>query len=265
MIRAGEFMMGSPDENEGRRRNEGPRHRVTIGRRFAIGRYPVTFDEYDRFCEAKEQDKPADQGWGRERRPVINVSWDDAQAYVAWLSQETGKTYRLPVGSGMGICLPGWHDNPVFVRRRDHARERQLSAILGLGRTSEVGAYPANPWRIHDMHGNVWEWMEDDWHENYQSAPIDGSAWKDREQAGIRAFAFCAAAPGAIESEGLPVCLPRQGRHRLPGRQHRVPSGPNTFLIPETLTSLFLGSRAKPWSIFLAGKVSWPRPPSSRG
>ena len=92
----GEFMMGSTEEEEGRFDEEGPRHRVTIGQRFAIGRYPVTFDEYDRFCEVMAIRKTEDDGWGRGRRPVVNVSWQEARRYVAWLSLETGRTYRLP-------------------------------------------------------------------------------------------------------------------------------------------------------------------------
>src|SRR5208282_4810553 len=84
VIPAGEFMMGSTEEEEGGYADERPQHRVTIGQRFAIGRYSVTFAEYDRFCEAKQREKPGDKGWGRERRPVINVSWEDAQAYIAW-------------------------------------------------------------------------------------------------------------------------------------------------------------------------------------
>jgi hypothetical protein len=96
VIPAGDFMMGSTGQEEGRFDDERPHHRVAIGQRFAIGRYPVTFDEYDPFCEATQREKPGDEGWGRGRWPVINISWQDAQAYVAWLSQETGQAYRLP-------------------------------------------------------------------------------------------------------------------------------------------------------------------------
>jgi Sulfatase-modifying factor enzyme 1/TIR domain len=96
VIPAGEFMMGSADSEEESNEVERPRHRVTVAERLAIGRYPVTFAEYDRFCEARQRDKPGDQGWDRGRRPVIHVGWQDAQAYVAWLSQETGRPYRLP-------------------------------------------------------------------------------------------------------------------------------------------------------------------------
>ena len=83
VIPSGEFMMGSVENEEGRFEYEEPRHRVTIDHRFGIGRYPVTSDEYDRFCEATQRKKPGDEGWGRDRRPVINVSWEDAQEYLA--------------------------------------------------------------------------------------------------------------------------------------------------------------------------------------
>jgi hypothetical protein len=93
VIATGLFGMGATEEEQG---GEGPRHFVTIGQRFAIGRFPVTFDEYDRFCEAKQWEKPSDAGWGRGRRPVINVNWREAQDYISWLSQATGRAYRLP-------------------------------------------------------------------------------------------------------------------------------------------------------------------------
>jgi Sulfatase-modifying factor enzyme 1/TIR domain len=96
VIPAGEFLMGSSDQEEGGYENERPRHRVTIGRRFALGRYPVTFDEYDRFRAEKQREKPGDAGWGRGRRPVINVNWQDAKEYIAWLSQETERAIGCP-------------------------------------------------------------------------------------------------------------------------------------------------------------------------
>jgi formylglycine-generating enzyme required for sulfatase activity len=92
----GEFLMGSPKDEGGRASDEGPLHRVMIGRRCAIGRYPVTFDEYDHFCAATTRDKPADAGWGRSRRPVIDISWWGAVTYCKWLANETGQPYRLP-------------------------------------------------------------------------------------------------------------------------------------------------------------------------
>jgi formylglycine-generating enzyme required for sulfatase activity len=178
VIPAGEFMMGSSDSEEGWNEYERPKHRVTIRSRFALGRYPRTFDEYDRFCEAKQRGKPDDSGWGRGRRPVINVSWDDAQAYIAWLSQETGKPYRLPSEAEWEYaCRAGTTSRYSF---GDMITPDQANyADSGLWRTSEVGAYSANPWGLHDMHGNIWEWVDDDWHENYRGAPSDGSAWKE--------------------------------------------------------------------------------------
>ncbi|MEM7560769.1 MAG: SUMF1/EgtB/PvdO family nonheme iron enzyme, partial [Planctomycetota bacterium] len=95
-VKAGKFLMGSPESEEDRRESEGPQHEVTIGGSFAVGRYAVTFQEYDHFCERTRRKKPGDESWGRNRRPVINVSWKDATAYTEWLSQETGETYRLP-------------------------------------------------------------------------------------------------------------------------------------------------------------------------
>jgi hypothetical protein len=93
-IPAGEFTIGSPDEANWDS-DEGPRRRISVAG-FAIGKYEVSFDEYDRFCEATGRDKPGDSGWGRGKRPVINVSWHDAAAYAQWLSAQTGKSYRLP-------------------------------------------------------------------------------------------------------------------------------------------------------------------------
>jgi formylglycine-generating enzyme required for sulfatase activity len=180
VIPAGEFSMGSPEGEEGRHADEGPRHRVRIGRRFAIGRCPVTFEEYERFCEATQREKPADQDWGRGRRPVINVAYGDARAYVAWLSLQTGKAYRLPSEAEWEYaCRAGTttrysFGDSIAPKDANYSESR-------LGRTSEVGAYPANPWGLRDMHGNVWEWVEDDWHDSYEGAPDDGSAWKEAE------------------------------------------------------------------------------------
>jgi formylglycine-generating enzyme required for sulfatase activity len=178
VIPAGEFWMGSSKEEEGRTGWEAPRHLVTISRRFAIGRYPVTFGEYDRFCEAKQREKPSDHGWGRARRPVINVSWQDAGAYIAWLSQEARRAYRLPSEAEWEYaCRAGTETRYSF---GDAITPNDANfAESGVVRSNVVGAYPPNPWKLYDMHGNVWEWVEDDWHEDYERAPDDGSARRD--------------------------------------------------------------------------------------
>ncbi|NBC33652.1 MAG: SUMF1/EgtB/PvdO family nonheme iron enzyme [Alphaproteobacteria bacterium] len=168
---AGQFMMGSEEYDD-----EKPPHKVTIGNRFAVGRYPVTFAEYDRFVAATGANAPNDEGWGRERRPVITVSWEDAQAYVAWLSRETGKPYRLlSEAEWEYACRAG--TTTTYSWTDDITPERANYNDSGHDKTMPVGSYPANPWGLYDMHGNVWEWVEDRWHDSYEGAPDDGSAW----------------------------------------------------------------------------------------
>lgn len=163
----GAFAMGDDKSWE---KDDKPAHSVTLSH-FGIGQYPVTFEEYDRFCEATRQGKPADQGWGRGRRPAINVSWDDAQAYCRWLSQQTGQDYRLlteaqweyacRAGSDATYCF-GDDEKPLS----DYAWYRRNSG----GQTYPVGEKQANVWGLHDLHGNVWEWVWD-WYGPYSKEP----------------------------------------------------------------------------------------------
>jgi len=172
-IPAGRFAMGSPPDEEGRWDDEGPQHAVSVPA-FAIGRYPVTFAEYDHFCEVTGREKPDDRGWGRGRRPVINVSWEDAQAYLAWLSEATGKPYRLPSEAE-------WE----YACRAGTTTPRYAEPLADIGwfrdnsdrRTHPVGEKAANAWGLHDTLGNVVEWCADHWHDSYEGAPSDGSAW----------------------------------------------------------------------------------------
>ncbi len=179
VLPAGDFMMGSPDTDKDAQDYEKPRHKVTIGYRFAVGRYPVTFEEYDRFCETagvKQWVKqPGDQGWGRGRRPVINVSRDDAKAYVDWLSKQTGKSYRLlSEAQWEYACRAG---AATRYSSGDCITEKDANCNDNVGKTTEVGSYNPNPWGLFDMHGNVWEWVEDVGHDTYEGAPDDGGAW----------------------------------------------------------------------------------------
>lgn len=96
VIPAGSFLMGSPEDEEDRDDDEGPQQEITFARSFALARDPISFDEYDAFCEATGRDKPYDEGWGRGRRPAIYVSWEDAQAWCAWMTEQTGAPWRLP-------------------------------------------------------------------------------------------------------------------------------------------------------------------------
>src|SRR5215469_15767096 len=237
-------MMGSPEGEEGRFDDEGPQHRVTIGQRFAIGRYPVTFDEYDRFCEAKQGEKPADEGWGRGRRPVINVSWQDAQAYIAWLSQETGRTYRLPSEAEWEyVCRAGTATRYSFGDAITPYNANYGDSELEC--TSEVGAYSANAWGLHDMHGNVWEWVDDDWHENYRDAPSDGSAWKYTGKGPEpRLCVLRGGSWGKLSrGPGPPAAV---GAAQAAGTTMSGSGWPEHFLNSRPLTSLLLGSGRSP-------------------
>ncbi|MGF1453763.1 MAG: SUMF1/EgtB/PvdO family nonheme iron enzyme [Alphaproteobacteria bacterium] len=186
VVPAGRFVMGAPPGEEGRSDDEGPQHEVRFAAPFALGRYPVTFGEYDAFCEAEGRRKPKDQGWGRGGRPVIDVSWDDAKAYCAWASDRTGAAYRLPseaeweYACRAGTTTPFSFGETIFTDQANYDGNHRY----GNGRTGEyrkrttpVGTFPANAFGLHDMHGNVFEWCEDPWHDSYVGAPADGSAW----------------------------------------------------------------------------------------
>jgi formylglycine-generating enzyme required for sulfatase activity len=183
VVEPGQFEMGSATGEKNADASESPRHTVTIGYRFAVSRYPITFDEWDA-CHARKVCKyiPGDQHWGRGRQPVLNVNWEHAQQYVKWLYKETGKPYALlseaeyeyatragsqtayPWGNEIGIrnancdgCgSPPWEDH----------------------QTARVGSFAPNAFGLYDMVGNVREWVEDCWHKSYEGRPpTDGSSW----------------------------------------------------------------------------------------
>ncbi len=185
VIPAGSFLMGSPEGEEGRFDWEGPQHRVTLARPFGIGRFTVTFDDYDAFCAVTKREKPDDQGWGRGRQPVINVSWDDAAAYCQWVSAQTGQGYRLPseaeweYGCRAGTTTPFHFGATLSTAQANYnGNDTYGSGALGQHRrrTVAMGSLPANPWGLHEIHGNVWEWCEDCRNGSYDGAPTDGSA-----------------------------------------------------------------------------------------
>ena len=273
VVPAGSFIMGSPDNELNRAKYEGPQHHVTFARQLAVGKFSVTFEEWDACVEDGGCNgySPKDEGWGRRRRPVINVSWNDANAYVAWLSVKTGKIYRLlseaerehvakvdSLVGPSGDCRfavfwattcgtrrsrpPGWspapspnHSNLLGGRhgcgrfctseicchpngvgcpryRRSAPAKGRLDRMARAGsrtafwwgptisptqanyngiyiydtgltgehrqRTVPVDSFRSNRWGIFQVHGNVWEWTQDCWHENYAGAPADGSPWE---------------------------------------------------------------------------------------
>ncbi|NJA04989.1 SUMF1/EgtB/PvdO family nonheme iron enzyme [Methylococcaceae bacterium WWC4] len=175
IIPAGSFAMGG-----GKYDNEKPIHTVTFAKPFKLGKYPVTFAEYDVFAEQTGRVKPQDEGWGRGRRPVVNVSWQDAVDYAAWLRETTGKPYRLPSEAEWEYACRAGSRGEFFWGDDAGLAEHYAWFDENAGGTSqEVGLKLANPFGLHDMAGNVWEWPQDAWHDNYQGAPNDGSVWLD--------------------------------------------------------------------------------------
>ena len=178
VVPAGDFLMGSPDGKGSD--NEHPQHKVTVAKPFAVGKLEVTFDQWDacvvqRGCSAVTDDRD----WGRGSRPVINVSWDDAKTYVAWLAKLTGKSYRL-------LTEAEWE----YSARAGAATDYSWGGAIGGGnancdgcgsqwdntQTAPAGSFKPNAFGFYDMHGNVWEWVEDCYESGYWGAPDDGSA-----------------------------------------------------------------------------------------
>ena len=201
VVPSGRFMMGSPRSEEGRFDNEGPVHRVSIPSAFAVGVYEVTRGEFGRFVsstgrsmgdecrtyEDGEFEYRSGRSWlspgfsQTDMHPAVCVSWDEARAYVDWLSGETGEAYRLLSESEWEyVARAGtttryhWGD----AIGRNLANCGDCGSRWDGASTSPVGVFGANGFGLHDVHGNVWELVEDCWHESYAGAPRDGSAWK---------------------------------------------------------------------------------------
>jgi len=177
-IAGGSFSMGCGAPDTACLDAEKPVHTVKV-KSFKLSKHEVTFDQYDAFAAATGRAKPDDKGWGRGNRPVINVNWEDANAFVTWLAKQTGEPYRLPTEAEWEYAARAgtstvylWGNEVGF----------GLANCTGCGsnfdgdRTSPVGTFAANKFGLHDVHGNVWEWVQDCWQEGYAGAPSDGSA-----------------------------------------------------------------------------------------
>ena len=224
------FMMGS-HIGDGFN-DERPRHRVRIDYRIAVGVYEVTFAEWDACANAGGCGGyvPDDRGWGRGNRPVINVSWDDAQSYVRWLSRRTDKTYRL-------LSEAEWE----YVARAGTTTQYHWGDEIGHNRancdgcgsrwddekTAPAGSFSANKWGLQDVHGNVWEWVEDCWNVSYAGAPADGSAWG----AGCLRESRVARRLVGPQTLGPPRREPRQGRLWRSAHQLRISYCPDAYAI----------------------------------
>ena len=184
VIPAGRFRMGCVSGQECTD-SEFPVHEVAIPQPFAVSKYEVTFDDWDT-CVARggcSGYRPDDDGWGRGRHPVSSVSWDDAREYVAWLSEQTGAEYRLLseaeweyVARAGSQSAYSW-GNDIGVNRANCADYSFGTCGDQWENTAPVGSFEPNAFGVHDMHGNVDEWVEDCWNESYLGAPLDGSAW----------------------------------------------------------------------------------------
>jgi len=181
VVPAGSFMMGSPESEAGRQPWEGPQRRVTIARPFGVGKFEVTFAEWDACAaaggcapEGEGPYWPNDRGWGRGNRPVINVSWLDAKRYVRWLNSKVGgRSYRL-------LTEAEWEYSARAGTVTAHATGATITAAqvqMSARRTLPIGSFPANALKLHDMHGNVWEWVEDCYKFDYFGLAMDGSAY----------------------------------------------------------------------------------------
>jgi len=174
VIPKGSFKMGSDEGSD----DEKPMHTVTIGYEYAMSQYEITFDDYDRFCEATGRAKPGDQGWGRGQRPVITVSWEEMKVYTQWLTEQTGNPYRLPTEAEWEYAArAGTTTSYSFGDDVNQLGNYAWYDGNSGNQTHPVGEKRANGFGLYDMHGNVWEWVEDIWYTNYEGAPTDGSAW----------------------------------------------------------------------------------------
>lgn len=176
-LSGGDFLMGSGTSSLDS--DERPRHPVSVPP-FAIGKYEVTFAEYDVFADDTGRARPDDEGWGRGDRPVVNVSWYDAAAYAEWLSEQTGKRYRLPTESEWEFMAGAtsrslyWWGTHIGSGR---ANCFNCGSEWDSNRTAPVGSFQPNLFSLHDTAGNAQEWVQDCYHDSYEFAREDGSAW----------------------------------------------------------------------------------------
>jgi formylglycine-generating enzyme required for sulfatase activity len=178
VVPAGKFTMGSPETEKDREKDESPVHEVTIAKPFAVGRTHVTFAEWDVCVAASACPKASDDGWGRGDRPVFQVSWEDARDYVTWLKRMTGKDYRLLSEAEWEYAARAgnqgwWSFGDDEAQLGDYAWFRENSD----GKSQPVAKKKPNVFGLYDMHGNVWQWVEDPYHSNYEGAPLDGTVW----------------------------------------------------------------------------------------
>ena len=208
VVPSGSFMMGSPEGEVGRFENEGPAHRVVFSRPFGVGKYEIRRREFVNFVaetghamgdscwtyELGEWKVRLERSWTNpgfaqgDSHPAVCVSWEDAKSYVEWLSQRSGEAYRLLSESEWEYAARAGTEGPFHfgsaistdMANFDDTNARRLGRTGAYRRkTVPAGTFPANGFKLHDMHGNVWEWVEDCWHDGYEGAPSNGTTWTD--------------------------------------------------------------------------------------
>lgn len=183
-IPGGTFMMGSPSEEFDRHEDE-VQQRITLSP-YKMSKHLITFEQYDAFCEATGREKPDDMGWGRGKRPVMNVNWHDARAFAEWVGA------RLPTEAEWEYAARAGTDTPFYTGMCLDTRQANFNgnypyADCSAGefrrKTTPVGSFDANPWGLYDMHGNLWQWCSD-WYDDYpgksQTNPTGPETGTDR-------------------------------------------------------------------------------------
>jgi formylglycine-generating enzyme required for sulfatase activity len=180
VVPAGEFLMGSPQTEKDRSDDEGPQHKVSIASAFAVSKFDVTFADWDACVSVGGCPEVSDGGFGRGTKPVINLTWDEAGKYVRWLSRMTGRPYRLlteaerEYAARAGATTAYYWGNEIGKANADC---NGCGSQWDNRETSPVGSFKPNAFGLYDMSGNVFQWGEDCYHDNYDDAPADGSAW----------------------------------------------------------------------------------------
>lgn len=177
-LNPGAFTMGSSTSDPAER----PPHHVNVGHAFAIGKYEVTVEQWNACADANACPRIATNPADAKTAPARDISWDDAQQYVGWLSKTTGKTYRLPTEAEWEYAARGgtstafwWGDR----MSKGNANCKDCGDPWSDAAPANVGSFAANPFGLHDMNGSVWEWVADCWHSSYKNAPTDGRAWEE--------------------------------------------------------------------------------------
>jgi formylglycine-generating enzyme required for sulfatase activity len=187
VIPPGQFTMGASESEPGSTPDERPQHKVTFAQPFSVGRFAVTFDEWNACVIAGGcRYQPVDRSGGRGTSPVTNILWDEAKDYVWWLSRRTGRTYRLlseaerEYVTRAGTTTAFWWGNsltPLQFSSNGETSRPVVETEPQEVKTSPVASLAANPWGLYQVHGGVYDWVEDCWNDNYDGAPSDGSAW----------------------------------------------------------------------------------------